>query len=150
MSDVASVPTKPGRGLVIAGGILAGISVAITVATCVYFVTGLIEGPEAMSMIFVFLLLGWLLLATPTWIAGIVLLGLGRQRQRGQVRGYLVAWIIALGGLPLVGMLLMSAASSAGSQVLFFALIASIPLAIIGSIAAGAWLVWGKPAALTQ
>ena len=100
-------------------------------------------------MVFAFVLVGWLALATPTWTLGIVLLGIGRQRQRGQVRGAIAAWIIALAGLPLVGSLLMGAVSSAGSDgvpVVFIALVVSIPLAIIGSLAAGAWLVWGRPA----
>lgn len=148
MSESAAAPKPRGRGLVIAGAVIAGISVVITAAACIYFVTGVMESPEAMSMVFVFVLLGWLALATPSWSLGIVLLGIGRQQQRGPVRGHVAAWIIALGSLPLVGFLLSSAVFSGGSgnlELLFYALIVSIPLAIVGSLAAGAWLVWGKP-----
>ena len=70
----SQAPAKSGRGLVIAGGIVTGISVTITAVALVYFVTGLITAAEAMSMVFPFLMLAWLFLAVPTWVAGIALL----------------------------------------------------------------------------
>lgn len=137
-----------GRGLVISGAIITGISLAITLAAIVYFIDGMVRSAEAMSMVFPFLLLGWLALAIPTWTVGILLLGMGRQKQRGVVRGSTVAWIVAVGALPVIGFLLSSAMGAAmgGSSIVFYALIASIPLMIVLSIVAGAWLVWGKSA----
>ena len=144
----ANAAPSRGRGLVIIGAIITGISLAITLAAVVYFVDGMLTSAEAMSMVFPFLLLGWLALAIPTWALGIWLLGLGRQRQRGAVRGSAVAWIVAIGALPAIGFLLSLAmgAATGGAAIVFYALIVSIPLMIVLSIAAGAWLVWGKPA----
>ncbi len=51
--------------------------------------------------------------------------------------------VVALMGLPTVGLLLASAAS--GATWVFYALIAAIPLSIVAMIGGLAWLVWGKP-----
>ena len=134
---------KSGRGLVVSGGILSGLSLVMTGAAVVYFIVGIQDGPEAMSMIFPFLLLGWLTIAGPAWFIGLPLLAIGRSQQRGPVRGATAAWIVALMGLPTVGLLLASAAS--GATWVFYALIAAIPLSIVAMIGGLAWLVWGKP-----
>lgn len=137
---------RSGRGLVVSGAIITAISLAITTVVAIYFVAGLVSSPQAMSIIFPFLLLSWLALAMPTWIAGIVLLGSGRQMQRGRVRGQAVTWIFAAGSLPVIAVLLVAAITSSitGTDVTFILLVVSIPLMIVVSIAAGAWLVWGR------
>jgi len=145
-----------GRGLVIAGGILAGLYVIITVVLFAWFAQGLATGGEtALSMVFPFWLIGWLAF-TPLWLAGIGMLGIGRSRQRGPVRASVVAWIIALGSVPLIPVILsglMSVLSSgldvstegAASTVAFAILVASIVLMPLIALAAGAWLTWGAP-----
>lgn len=140
---MAETSAKPGRAMVISGGILSGLALAITGAAVVYFIVGIQDGPAAMSMIFPFLLLGWLTIAGPAWFIGLPLLAIGRTHQRGPVRGATAAWIVALMGLPTVGTLLFSAAS--GATWAFYALIAAIPLSIVAMIGGLAWLVWGKP-----
>ena len=141
---MAEAARGDGRGMVIGGGIITGISLVITGAAVAYFISGIISSPEAMSMVFPFLLIGWLTFALPTWFVGVPLLGLGRARERGPVRGATAAWIVTLVGLPTVALLLVSAAS--GASWVFYALIVAIPAAIIAMIVGLVWLVWGKPA----
>ena len=65
---MAETSAKSGRGLVVSGGILSGLSLVMTGAAVVYFIVGIQGGPEAMSLIFPFLLLGWLTIAGATWV----------------------------------------------------------------------------------
>ena len=75
-----------------------------------------------------------LVLAVPTWYIGVPLLATGRSQQRGPVRRSVLAWVIALVLLPLVFIAM-------AMPVFMF------PLAFVPSVAATAWLVWGKPSA---
>lgn len=139
-----------GRGLVIAGAILAGLYLVPAIALIAWFVSGLISSPEAMSMVFVFWVFG-LLALTPLWVGGIAMLGVGRARQRGPVKGATVAWILAIGGLPAIGALLSVTLSllTSGQDSLgglaFVAFVVGIPLLTVLALLSGAWLTWGKP-----
>ncbi|MGI9196651.1 MAG: hypothetical protein ACR2KE_04240 [Candidatus Nanopelagicales bacterium] len=145
-ATTSALPAR-GRGLVVAGAIVTIASLAVTVLAVAYFIAGMGASSEAMSMVFPFLLMFWLLLAIPSWMLGIGLLGAGRQQQRGPVRGHVAAWIVAMAALPVIVLLLILAIVASGSSPVFFdALLVSIPLMLIASLAAGAWLVWGKPA----
>lgn len=142
---MADSPQATGRGMVITGSVITVVSLLITGAAVAYFVTGMISSPEAMSMVFPFLLIGWLTFAMPTWFIGVPVLGLGRARQRGPVKGAKAAWVVTLAGLPTVAVLLFLTAAS-GASVAFNSLIVAIPIAIVAMIGGVAWLVWGKPA----
>ena len=121
-----SEPTRsPGRGFIIAGGILTGLSVLGTIAACVATISAL-TAERTYGIAFFGILLYWMILAAPTWYVGVPLLGLGRTQQRGPVKFAVLAWVIALILLPVVAVL--------------------TPLACVPSVAAAAWLVWGKPA----
>ncbi len=135
---------RAGRPLVISGGIITGLSLLVTALAVVYFIHGALTAPEAMSMVFPFVLLGWIILACPTWVIGVPLLAVGRSRQRGPVKGATAAWIVALAGLPIVLFLVGSAIS--GSPEVLYALVVAIPLAIVSSVVGLVWLVWGAPA----
>lgn len=148
----ASPPPQParGRGLVISGAILVGIYLVPAVALIAWFVGGLLTSAQAASMVFVFWLFA-LLALTPLWIVGIALLGAGRSQQRGPVTGATAAWILAIGGMPAIGVLLTAVTSllSAGQDSLggfaFAALLVGIPVLTVLALVSGAWLTWGKP-----
>lgn len=146
--DTRPVPAR-GRGLVMAGAILVGVYLVPAVALIGWFLWGLLTASEAMSMVFVFWLLA-LMALTPAWVIGILLLGVGRARQRGPVTGAPVAWVLAVGGLPAVGALLALAVALAGSQTegvaaaSFVALVVGIPLLCLLALLSGAWLTWGR------
>lgn len=133
-----------GRGKVIAGGILLGLAIAVTLAAFVYFWVGYAQSPQAMSFIFIFLVIAWLIVVVPLWFIGVPLIALGRQEQRGPVAGRIAAWVVALGGLPLIGSL-MTLAMDVGGLVAS-AFIVSIPVGLIVSLIGAGWLIWGKPA----
>ena len=101
-------------------------------------------------MVFVFWLFA-LLALTPLWIIGIVLLGAGRSQQRGPVKGATAAWILAIGGMPAIGLLLSAVMSLLGagqdslSGVAFAALLVGIPVLTVLALVSGAWLTWGRP-----
>lgn len=139
--------SRPGRGMVIAGAIIVAIAAILTIVAIAYFAAGMTSSPQAMSMVFPFLLLAWLATATPTWVIGILLLGLGRQQQRGPVRSQGLAWVLAMAALPIISVLLVlvMSAAMAGTTVVFMALMVSIPVMIVTGFGAGAWLVWGRP-----
>ena len=122
MSDTTQ---RPGRGFVIAGAILTGISVLVTVSAGVDSIRAL-TAERTYGIAFFGILLYWMILAAPTWYVGVPLLGLGRSRQRGPVKYSVWAWVVALAVLPVV--------------------LVATPLASVPSVAAAAWLVWGKPA----
>ena len=122
-----------GRGLVIAGGILTVLSLLVSIAVIVDWVV-LFSNPDTRGMHYFGGFLALLVLAVPTWYIGVPLLATGRSQQRGPVRRSVLAWVIALVLLPLVFI--------AMAMPLFM-----LPLAFVPSVAATAWLVWGKPAA---
>ena len=115
-----------------------------------WFLWGLLTAAEAASMVFVFWLFA-LLALTPLWIIGIALLGAGRSQQRGPVTGATGAWILAIGGMPAIGVLLTAVTSllSTGQDSLggfaFAALLVGIPVLTVLALVSGAWLTWGKP-----
>ena len=143
-------PATRGRGLVIAGAILVGLYLVPAVALITWFVWGLFTSAEAASMVFVFWLFA-LLALTPLWVVGIALLGAGRSQQRGRVTGATAAWILAIGGMPAIGLLLSAVMSLLGagqdslSGVAFAALLVGIPVLTVLALVSGAWLTWGRP-----
>lgn len=116
---------RRGRGLVIAGGILTGFSVVVSIAAAVATISAM-SAERVYGIAFFGILLYWVILAAPTWYVGVPLLGLGRTQQRGPVKYATLAWVVALLMLPVV--------------------FVATALAFIPSAAAAAWLVWGKPA----
>jgi hypothetical protein len=152
MTDVALPPDQArprGRGLVIAGSILVGLYFLPAVVMIGWFLWGLAAEAGAMGMVFPFWVMA-LLILTPLWVVGIALLGAGRTQQRGPVKGAVPAWILAVGGMPAIGLLLTAAISllSAGQdslgEVAFYALLVGIPLLTVLALVSGAWLTWGK------
>lgn len=143
-------PPTRGRGLVIAGAILVVIYLVPAVVLIAWFLTGLVAEAGAMGMVFPFWVLA-LLAFTPLWVVGIALLGAGRTQQRGPVKGATLAWILAIGGMPAIGVLLVAtiALLDAGQDSLggfaFYALLVGIPLLTVLALVSGAWLTWGKP-----
>lgn len=157
MTESAPLPARSpspqparGRGLVIAGAILVVIYLVPALALIAWFLWGLSTSAEAASMVFVFWLFG-LLALTPLWIIGIALLGAGRSQQRGPVVGATAAWILAVGGMPAIGALLLATFSLLGTgqdtpgALAFVALVVGIPLLTVLALASGAWLTWGRP-----
>lgn len=144
--------------MVVSGAIVTCLYFAPAIALFVWFGTALAGGEDtAASMVFPFWLFG-LLALTPVWIVGILLLGFGRRRQRGPVRADVVAWVLALGGIPAIGVLfglLLSLIQSVpvGSDgnltgVAFVAFAISIPVLFVAALLAGAWLTWGRPSTM--
>ena len=94
-----------------------------------------------------------LVLLTPIWVVGIALLGVGRSKQRGRVRGAIVAWILAVGGLPGIAILIAAgnwAGNSGGidgTGIALMIILSGIPVLSVLALASGAWLVWGRPPA---
>jgi len=151
MSVPPDSPTATrGRGLVITGAILVGLYLLPAVGLLTWFLWGLITAPQAMSMVFAFWLAA-LLVLTPLWEVGIALLGLGRAQQRGPVRSAPVAWVLALGGIPVIGVLmvvsigLLSAGQDTLGGVSFAALVIGIPALTLLALLSGAWLTWARP-----
>lgn len=153
MTGSASLPDRApsrGRGLVVSGAILVGLYLLPAVALIAWFVWGLLTSMEAMSMVFAFWIVA-LLALTPLWIVGIALLGAGRSQQRGPVRAATAAWVLAIGGMPTIGVLLTAVTSllGVGQEALggfaFALLVAGIPVLTVLALASGAWLTWGKP-----
>ena len=116
---------RRGRGLVIAGAILTVLSLLATIAAAVATVMAL-TAERQYGIAFFGILLYWAILGGTTWYIGVPLLGLGRTQQRGPVKFAVLAWVIALILLPVVAL--------------------GTVLAAVPSVAAAAWLVWGKPA----
>ena len=152
--DKPSPPPSPDYRLVlvIAGAILVVLYLIAAIAMLVWFISGLVTSPEAMSMVFVFWLFA-LLMLTPVWVGGIALLGSGRARQRGPVAGAVIAWILAIGGFPAIGAILMTlisfipAANDSLVGVAFAVVVIGIPVLALLALLGGAWLTWGKPSA---
>lgn len=134
----------------IAGAILVSLYLLPALAMLMWFIWGLATAPEAMSMVFAFWLIA-LLTLTPLWVVGIALLGAGRSRQRGAVKGATLAWILAIGGMPAIGALmamsiaLLGAGQDSLGGASFALLIIGIPVLTGLALLSGAWLTWGKP-----
>ena len=148
----APVPSPPqGRGLVIAGAILVVLYIVPTVVWLVGLGWALIRQQELPMQFLIWFFA--LVLLTPIWVVGIALLGVGRSKQRGRVRGAIVAWILAVGGLPGIAILIAAghwAGNSGGidgTGIALTIILSGIPVLSVLALASGAWLVWGRPPA---
>ena len=148
----APVPSPPqGRGLVIAGAILVVLYIVPTVVWLVGLGWALIRQQELPMQFLIWFFA--LVLLTPIWVVGIALLGVGRSKQRGRVRGAIVAWILAVGGLPGIAILIAAgnwAGNSGGidgTGIALMIILSGIPVLSVLALASGAWLVWGRPPA---
>ena len=150
------IPTR-GRGLVIAGAILLGLYLlpvlailVLTLRYLIYVMRGVEEGGEG---IFLIILFYSLVLLSPLWFVGIALLGVGRSKQRGPVRGTIAVWILAVCGLPVSAVLIAVAmwafCDDAGCRAPFYSAftIAFIGIGVLTPVvvASLAWLIWGRP-----
>lgn len=151
-----SIPAR-GRGLVIAGAILLGLYLLPVVAVLVFalkylieVMRGVVEGGEGIYLI---ILAYSLVLLAPLWFVGIALLGVGRSKQRGPVRGAIAVWILAVCGLPVSAVLIAVAmwafCDDAGCRAPFYSAftIAFVGIALLTPVvvASVAWLIWGRP-----
>jgi hypothetical protein len=131
-TQISETTSRRGRGLVIAGGILTVLSLIVSIAVAVNWFFLFLD-PNTRGIAYFAGFLALLVLAAPTWYIGVPLLATGRSQQRGPVKSSVLAWIIAMTFLPAVFI-----AGALGSLLL---------LAFVPSVAATAWLVWGKPTA---
>lgn len=152
-TDSAPVPVPPqGRGLVIAGAILVMFYIVPVVVWLVGMGWALIRQQELPMQFLIWFFA--LVLLTPVWVVGIALLGVGRSKQRGRVRGAIVAWILALSGLPGIAILIAagnwagSSGGTAGTGIALLVILSGIPVLSVLALASGAWLVWGRPPAI--
>lgn len=154
MSDTA----RKGRGLVISGVLLIALTLIVTfvVAAYILFFDSLVAMGVATGLASVMVPIG-LAIVTPSWFVGVPLLAIGRSRQRGPVKGAVLAWIVALAAVPVALVLLLIVLDAsvtafyAGTAEpvpmwVTYAIIALVPLAIVSAFAAVAWLASGKPA----
>ncbi len=149
MSDIA---TPRGKGLVISGALLAGLPLVFAIVWATYAAASRVFS-DALIMVTTI----GLPFVLPTWFLGVALLAIGRSRQRGPVKASVVAWIVALAAVP-AAMLVFIGAYSTSLDALYagaseplppvgnYAVVALTPLAVVASLVAVAWLVWGKPA----
>ena len=155
-SAYVTSPTR-GRGLVIAGAILLGLYLlpvlailVLTLRYLIYVMRGVEESGEGIFLIILFYLL---VLLAPLWFVGIALLGVGRSKQRGPVRGAIAVWILAVCGLPVSAVLIAVAmwafCDDAGCRAPFYSAftIAFVGIALLTPVvvASVAWLIWGRP-----
>ena len=152
-TDPAQVPIPTrGRGQVIAGAILVMFYIVPTVVWLVGLGWALIRQQELPIQFLIWFFA--LVLMTPIWVVGIALLGVGRSKQRGRVRGAIVAWILAVGGLPGIIILIAvgnwagSSGGTAGTGIALAIILSGIPVLSVLALASGAWLVWGRPPAI--
>lgn len=131
-TQISETTSRRGRGLVIAGGILTVLSLIVSIAVAVNWFFLFLD-PNTRGIAYFAGFLALLVLAAPTWYIGVPLLATGRSQQRGPVKRSVLAWIIAMAFLPAVFI-----AGALGALLL---------LAFVPSVAATAWLVWGKPTA---
>lgn len=152
-TDPAPVPTPDrGRGLVISGAILVMFYVVPAVIWLVGLGWALIREQELPLQFLIWFFA--LVLMTPVWVIGIALLGVGRSRQRGRVRGATVSWILAVGGLPGIAILIAagnwagSSGGMSGTGIALTIILSGVPVLSALALASGAWLVWGRPPAI--
>ncbi len=163
-TDPAQVPVPTqvpiparGRGLVIAGAILLGLYLVPVVAILVFalrylidVMRGVMEGGEGILLVILFYSL---VLLAPLWFVGIALIGVGRSKQRGPVRGAVAVWILAVCGLPvsaaLIAVAMWALCGDASCRAPFYSAftIAFIGIAVLTPVvvASVAWLIWGRP-----
>lgn len=111
---------------------------------------GVMEGGEGIYLVILFYLL---VLLSPLWFVGIALLGVGRSKQRGPVRGAIAAWILAVCGLPvsaaLIAVAIWALCGDEGCRARFLSAftVAFVGIAVLTPVvvASVAWLIWGKP-----
>ena len=149
-TDPASAPPPArGRGLVIAGSILVVLYLVPVVVWLAGIAWALIRQQELPIEFLIWFFA--LVILTPVWVVGIALLGAGRSQQRGRVKGAIVAWIVAVGGLPGIAVLIAAAnwagssGGTAGTGIALTIILSGIPVLSVLGLAAGAWLVWGRP-----
>ena len=154
----APVPSPPqGRGLVIAGAILLGlylipvvVILVLSLRYLIYVMRGVVEGGEGIYLIILAYLL---VLLAPLWFVGIALLGVGRTKQRGPVRGAVAVWILAVCGLPvsaaLIAVAMWALCDDAGCRApvdsVFTIAFVGIGVLTPVVVASVAWLIWGRP-----
>lgn len=139
----------------IAGAILVGLYLVPVVAMLIlrlslWGLVGVMEGEAGLYLIMLFYAL---VLLAPLWFIGIALLGTGRSKQRGRVKGSIAAWILAVGGLPASAVLIAAAiralCGDASCRAPFYSAltIAFVGIAVLTPIvvASVAWLIWGRP-----
>jgi hypothetical protein len=151
-----SIPAR-GRGLVIAGAILLGlyllpvvVILVVTLRYLIYVMRGVEESGEGIFLIILFYLL---VLLAPLWFVGIALIGVGRSKQRGPVRGAIAVWILAVCGLPvsaaLIAVAMWAFCDDAGCRAPFYSAftIAFIGIGVLTPVvvASVAWMIWGRP-----
>ena len=149
-TDPASAsPPARGRGLVIAGSILVVLYLVPAVVWLAGIAWALIRQQELPMQFLIWFFA--LVILTPVWVVGIALLGAGRSQQRGRVKGAIVAWVVAVGGLPGIAVLIAAAnwagnsGGTAGTGIALTIILSGIPVLSVLGLAAGAWLVWGRP-----
>lgn len=111
---------------------------------------GVMEGGEGIHLVLLFYSL---VLLAPLWFLGIALLGAGRSKQRGPVRGAIAAWILAVCGLPvsaaLIAVAIWALCGDEGCRATFLSAftVAFVGIAVLTPVVAAsvAWLIWGKP-----
>ena len=150
------IPAR-GRGLVIAGAILLGlylipvvVILVLALRYLIYVMRGVEEGGEGIFLIILFYVLVTL---APLWFVGIALIGVGRTKQRGPVRGAVAVWILAVCGLPvsaaLIAVAMWALCDDAGCRApvdsVFTIAFVGIGVLTPVVVASVAWLIWGRP-----
>lgn len=134
----------PGRGMVLAGWILLGlavlgsfavIAISLIVSTTVANI-GILIGLGFLGV--------WSIVALILYATGLLLLVMGRARQRGPVVAQTPALIIAMGApVVIVAVWIVIASLEPPNAVTLAAVIASLACLLL-SPAAAAWAIWGK------
>lgn len=134
----------PGRGMVLAGSILLGLAVLGTIAM---FALSLIVSTTVTNvgiLIGLALVGAWSIVALILYVTGLLLVVMGRARQRGPVVAQTPALIIALGTpAVIVAMWIVIASVEPPDAVTLAAGIASLACLLL-SPAAAAWAIWGR------
>ena len=145
-SNEAYTPRTRGTGLVVAGAIFLVIGLLVTVGALAFFINGMStpDGDQAMSMIFPFLIMAWMVFGAAPWYLGLILSALGRRQQRGPVTGEVVWWIFGCAVYPAVFFQLGLLVAGIGTVPTFIIFAFSIPVFILLSWLGAAMLIWGK------
>lgn len=141
------VPRPRGTGLVVTGAVFLGIGILVTVGALAFFISGMStpDGDQAMSMIFPFLIMAWIIFGAAPWYLGLVLVAIGRRQQRGPVTGEVIWWIFGCAVYPGVFFQLSLLVAGVGSVPTLFIFAVSIPVFILLSWVGAALLIWGRP-----
>jgi hypothetical protein len=135
-----------GRGLTIAGAVLLGVYALMSALLLVFLTDGGRHSPldDGLDKVIPLLWTFWIL-ALPVWTVGVIMIGRGRQRRRGRVKGARVAWSAALAALPTIVVLfviIIAAAVPFGNAAVYL-IIACVVVVIVSPIGAF-WLIWGR------